>query len=207
MSKKGRSIRAQAMRLAAGRSPLFHRMNGKADRSSVHEYMDVYAKTYLRIFDEAIALCESPIEEMLFSAICTVMIGEYSCSFCPGVHEWLDGEVVNGFEKVDLFTDGFKTSRVYLIPQWQIGDYRVDFCLFDGRRSEKVWDRIVIECDGHDFHERTKEQAAKDRSRDRALAGQNIVVFRFTGSEIVRDPYRCAEEIRAFIRRSGGVQG
>lgn len=207
MKKNGSSLRARAKSLATGKSPSFHRMKGQANRSSVHEYMNAYAGTYLRIFDQAISLCESPIEEMLFSAICTVMIGEYSCAFSPGLHEWLNVEAVNGFEKHDLFSDGFRTSRVYLVPQWQIGNYRVDFCLFDGRRSEKVWDRIVIECDGHDFHERTKEQAAKDRSRDRALAGQNIVVFRFTGSEIVKDPYRCAEEIRAFLRRSGGAQG
>lgn len=54
---------------------------------------------------------------------------------------------------------------------------------------------IVVECDGHAFHERTKEQAARDRSRDRALQERGFVVYRFTGSEIYRDPGRCAKEV------------
>lgn len=39
----------------------------------------------------------------------------------------------------------------------------------------------VIECDGHEFHERTKRQAARDRSRDRAIQAFGYRIFRFTG--------------------------
>ena len=37
--------------------------------------------------------------------------------------------------------------------------------------------QVVVECDGHDFHERTKEQAANDRERDRGLQGLGFSVF------------------------------
>jgi very-short-patch-repair endonuclease len=56
---------------------------------------------------------------------------------------------------------------------------------------------IVIECDGHDYHERTKEQAAHDRKRDRAMTEAGIVVLRFTGSEIWKNPFSCAEQVLA----------
>lgn len=60
--------------------------------------------------------------------------------------------------------------------------------------------RIAIEVDGHDFHERTKEQAARDRSRDRAMFVDGWHVLRFTGSEVWRDAEACAVEIARFIQ-------
>lgn len=92
-------------------------------------------------------------------------------------------------------------------PQVQIENYRVDFLIHawtDGtvwrRRGgtetgASRWRRLVVECDGHEFHERTKEQAAKDRSRDRELASLGYEVFRFTGSELWRDPWGCARQV------------
>jgi hypothetical protein len=52
----------------------------------------------------------------------------------------------------------------------------------------------VIEIDGHDFHERTKEQAAADRKRDRVLSALGYTVIRFTGSEVYAAPSDCARE-------------
>lgn len=76
--------------------------------------------------------------------------------------------------------------------QEQIGDYRVDFLALPAVESNK---KIVIECDGHNFHERTKEQAQRDKKRDRDLQSSGYSVFRFTGSELWRDPEKCANEI------------
>lgn len=53
----------------------------------------------------------------------------------------------------------------------------------------------AIYCDGHDFHERTKEQAARDRSIDRKLQQIGWHVFRFTGSEIYRATNKCIADI------------
>ena len=47
--------------------------------------------------------------------------------------------------------------------------------------------RLVVECDGFDFHERTKEQASRDRRRDRALQRAGFKVYRYTGSDIWAD--------------------
>jgi hypothetical protein len=59
--------------------------------------------------------------------------------------------------------------------------------------------RIAIEADGHDYHERTMMQAARDRSRDRLMLRCRWRVLRFTGSEIVRQPERCAAEVMAVV--------
>lgn len=65
--------------------------------------------------------------------------------------------------------------------QVSIGKYRLDFML---QHQDKT---LAVECDGHDFHERTKEQAKRDKQRDRFFSAKNITVARFTGSEIWSD--------------------
>jgi len=96
-------------------------------------------------------------------------------------------------------------------PQGQLGRHRVDFLLtlysvepFDigppPTDQAKVTPRghaflrLVVECDGHDFHDRTKEQSSRDRARDRALTGFGLQVFRFTGADICKDVMGCARE-------------
>lgn len=121
------------------------------------------------VFDEVSAFCESPIEAALGAAI---LLGMRMTS-----------------ERIDLITQDNEqsaTSDIVLIPQYKWRNYRVDFALkYDGRL-------VFIECDGHDYHERTKEQAARDRSRDREMILAGITVLRFTGTEIYNDPAACS---------------
>ena len=76
----------------------------------------------------------------------------------------------------------YNATNLAIVPQFNIGRYRIDFVVVYG--IDGSLKKVAIECDGHEFHERTKEQARRDRSRDRFLQSQNIPVFRFTGSEI-----------------------
>jgi very-short-patch-repair endonuclease len=79
---------------------------------------------------------------------------------------------------------------VLLYRQHEIAEYRVDLFLeIDGGQFH-----MAIECDGHDWHERTKQQAAYDRARDRELMCLGVFTIRFTGSEIVHSPGRCAAD-------------
>lgn len=71
--------------------------------------------------------------------------------------------------------------------------YRADLFLICERSA------LVIECDGHDFHDRTKQQAAYDRARDRDLLKLDIATARFTGSEIHHEPERCASDVWAIV--------
>lgn len=79
-----------------------------------------------------------------------------------------------------------------LYPQYQLEGYRFDFALI---HKDQRWPRVLIECDGHDFHERTKEQAAHDRQKDRVAQTAGFAIMRFTGSEIYRDPAACCQQI------------
>ena len=84
---------------------------------------------------------------------------------------------------------------VFCKRQENIGKYRVDFlCSMIGKKQE-----YIIECDGHDFHEKTKEQAKYDKQRERYFVSQGYKVLRFSGSEIISDFERIKEELYNFF--------
>ena len=75
------------------------------------------------------------------------------------------------------------------------GRYRVDFAIVDAATDTFV----AIECDGHEWHEKSKEQVQRDKARDRALTADGWRVLRFTGSEVWSDPAACVREIVAML--------
>ncbi len=126
--------------------------------------------------------CESPIERVLFAALCCLTLRyEYEPDQPWDLSEHPYEPSTN------------KKNGIWLYHQAKILDYRVDFLL------EVWWKKqvqlIVIECDGHDFHERTKKQVAHDRSRDREMTMEGLKVLRFTGAEIWADAIMCADTI------------
>lgn len=65
--------------------------------------------------------------------------------------------------------------------------------------------KLVIECDGHEFHEKTKEQVIKGNERDYNLKLSGYEVLHFSGSQIFNEPLKCAFEIFDYIeKRVGG---
>jgi very-short-patch-repair endonuclease len=93
-----------------------------------------------------------------------------------------------------------------VVAQQQIGTHRVDFAV-----SNPSWEidsvspvRIVVEVDGHEWHERTKEQASRDKKRDRDIQADGWRVLRFTGSEVWKDPVACAQEVYELAQRLEG---
>jgi len=81
-----------------------------------------------------------------------------------------------------------------IYPHVRLGPYEIDFLILY-RDFNKVLRPIAVECDGHEFHEKTKQQAEHDKRRDRYFVLHGIFMYRFTGAEIWRDPGRCAEEL------------
>lgn len=81
-----------------------------------------------------------------------------------------------------------------LFPQVKIGEHRVDFLLLHTKGLEG-FGGIVVECDGHEFHEKTKDQASRDKARDRDLQEAGYKVLRFSGADIWRDAFKCADEV------------
>lgn len=84
------------------------------------------------------------------------------------------------------------SGTIAIRPQQRVGAYRADFVVayrFYGAEID-----LVIEADGHEFHERTKHQAARDKKRDRFMTAQGYRLLRFTGAEIHASASRCAAD-------------
>ena len=89
--------------------------------------------------------------------------------------------------------------------------YRTDFLITLERHEDQrglanrgtfgntVHARVIVEIDGHDYHERTKEQAKRDRLRDRMFTQAGYVVFRYTGSEVYHDQELPSREVEGFL--------
>lgn len=75
--------------------------------------------------------------------------------------------------------------------------YRSDFSAYILDTTDDREHGFIIECDGHDFHEKTKEQAQRDKERDRLFTKNGYTIIHFTGSEIVRR--NCGEEVFQII--------
>lgn len=154
---------------------------------------------------ELVQFCESPIEVRLIKALATVFTGLDDAGML------LDGLAPRSFNPTDNLQIG--TASAYLIPQAQLESFdcvtgddwtaRADFLLVCGRRG--IFRRIfAIECDGHDWHEKTKRQVARDKLRDRRMIAEGIIPLRFSGSEITRNAMDCARYIRSVAHNALG---
>ena len=133
------------------------------------EFGLLYVKANLALH---LSECESPIEQILFTTL-----------------------YFSGIEQFGWMT----LVRLYTQKPIEIAGhtYRADILVeaYDSQKSLK----IIVECDGHDFHEKTKEQAKRDKRRDRHFITAGYHVLRFTGSEIVNDPHECVKDISKLI--------
>lgn len=139
---------------------------------------------------------EQPISELVDSPIEATLL----LATLAHMRIWGENVVVTKRGKAESFYFHKKMSDKIahiIVPQLQIDKYRVDFFITNTRLIDL---KLIVECDGHEYHERTKEQAARDKSRDRYFQREGFTVLRFTGSEIFRSPLRCAEEILATMR-------
>lgn len=88
--------------------------------------------------------------------------------------------------------------RLVVSIQHRIAPYTADFAL-SVNYSHKASGLVVVECDGHEFHHATKEQADHDSKRDRYMTKMGIRVMRFTGSQIYQDAKGCVKEIQTLL--------
>jgi len=111
----------------------------------------------------------------------------------------------------DLFKTKYNLCTFDLSPQYPVHDngktYYVDFSI-DGIRvninakdgKDDICSTYAIECDGHDFHEKTKEQVKHDKQRERILLNNFSKVIRFSGSEIYNNTNKCVQETLEIIK-------
>ena len=109
----------------------------------------------------------------------------------------------SSIERLFLETfDAIRTKNIHtmydywLNPQVEIGNYRVDFELVNHKDK-----KIIVECDGHEFHQKSKQQVEKDNQRERDLKKLGYEVVRFSGSEIFKDAEKCVEDLLDILNR------
>lgn len=95
---------------------------------------------------------------------------------------------------------------IHVSPQARIGKYRVDFLVKQALITRKDEPAVVVELDGHDFHDKDKRQRAYEKARDRFLVSQGCRVLHFTGSEVVADPFKVAYESLALMGVFRGME-
>ena len=127
----------------------------------------------------------SPIEAMLLGALLWIDLPEIGLP----VADFFGGPS----ENLEVFGE-HEHGRYVLTTQAPIAGYKADFLLWIGSGLDAFG--VVVECDGHEFHEKTKEQAARDKRRDREILTAGFPVLRFTGSEVFRDPWSCAKQVQ-----------
>jgi len=81
-------------------------------------------------------------------------------------------------------------STISLIPQYQIGNYYVDFA--------HIPTKTVIELDGKPYHT-TPYQIANDEERQKSIERQGWHVLRFTGGDIYYHVDRCIIDTLRFL--------
>lgn len=164
----------------------------------LHE-ADVEHAAKMELFRRYFAKCESPIEQQLFVQWVECFGVE---ALYPGLSlaDWETEGLAARWERANL--------ELLLIPQHtltlQQRSMRIDF-LVEVNGTITSWPphpkHIAVELDGHDFHERTPDQALRDRSKDRLLVQHGYTVLRFTGREIFHSPLTAITEIQQTAKR------
>jgi hypothetical protein len=145
---------------------------------------------YMRFDDSKLGIdrCGSPLEKNLARAFARLSRFEWRR---PNDDPWEVGRWPGWF--------------LVLLAQPYYGTYRPDFAISTWAYEDK--DElappfiVIVEVDGHDFHEKTKEQAERDKSRDRFMTTTDAKVLRFTGREVFRDVDACADQAFEYIMR------
>lgn len=166
--------------------------------------MDAAQELLSELLDEAIDRTgekkgyDSPIERAMAVALVfmsKVRFPEFG--FYPE-HGLGEAKVRSLMEHICRPLPGRQSRYGCVFPQVVIGKYRVDFLVLHAQGMDG-YGGTIVECDGHEFHEKTKEQAAKDKKRDRELQERGYRVYRYTGAEIFANMYDCAHEVLSSV--------
>jgi len=172
-------------------------------KPNVRQRLDDYSEHKRANLEEELAdladllnLCESPLEQLLLLEFADIFDANPR-----GISEdrHLRGIIV--FPNVDRFGVAIRQQGTISTKRKK---YRADFLITvedwnweKGANEELI--RLVIEVDGHDYHERTKEQAEYDKARDRSMTSEGYTILRFTGREVYRDTTAVASEVEEYL--------
>ena len=94
---------------------------------------------------------------------------------------------------IESVFDFIGKSQILILPQtkeFTIDGYRPDFTIV-----AEGCTNFIIEIDGYEWHEKSKEQAITDRKKDRAYLKNGYIPIRFLGSEVFHNVNDCIKEM------------
>ncbi len=126
-----------------------------------------------KICFDCIYTCQSPLEQKLFVALKNEDIN-------PKL-QWRIQKDGTGYSK-DIPVD---KNTILTVPDFYLESYGKKICIY---------------ADGHTYHERTENQALRDRRIDRNLQNLGFVCLRFTGKEIRERMDNVVETIKKTLK-------
>ena len=144
---------------------------------NINEQRIKHNKDYKKSIDNSLVGCESPIEQLFSMALEVGIPFQYFYLFNPNIE-------ILGYEKNKWITINGENYRA---------DFLIDFVF--SFEFKKVAYRLIVECDGFQYHQGNKEQIDKDYKRQNDLLANGYDVMRFTGAMINKSPNKCARDI------------
>ncbi|WP_079709949.1 hypothetical protein [Paraliobacillus ryukyuensis] len=155
----------------------------KLDEHKVIERISMHIESkYLDILT-SLEHCESPIEK-IFALEIDRELNNSKLQQIPFVTMWTPQK------EIKIFTGSNNEQK-----------YRLDFLIEVHNMQQDSQIGFAVECDGHEFHEKSKKQVAKDKKRDRDLLKAGIIPIRFSGSEILNEPMKVSRETVQIIEK------
>lgn len=149
------------------------------------KYSDINndAISFVEVYGFNASECESPIEKIFYIAL-----------------------------NMALFTDKDNDAvyemmlHTYINPQYEIvrdngKSYRVDFYIDNDWMKYGTYG-LIVECDGHEFHEKTKEQVNRRNDRDLELKNIGYDILHLSGSQIYNNPMKYAYYVIDYFKKT-----
>jgi very-short-patch-repair endonuclease len=131
--------------------------------------------------EDSLIKCESPIEQ----ALAIEMASKDFCNFTYFHAGRIDVIAVENQTEIDACGNKYRPD--FLIP------------VVYKTKDREVYKTFIVECDGHDYHEKTKKQIMKNNKRERDFKAAGYEVIRFSGSEIFESPHKCVRDLMRII--------
>lgn len=155
----------------------YHKMySDKLVENVAHHYVN-NIREFSTTLNSSLEDCESPIEQLLAMALEVEIPFKYFYLFNPKIE-------MLGYQKNEWITINGENYRA---------DFLIDFVF--SFEFKKVTYRLIVECDGFQYHQGNKDQIDKDYKRQNDLLANGYDVMRFTGAMINKNPNKCARDI------------
>lgn len=130
------------------------------------------------------------------------MVSGFCSEFCKSPIEMIFSMAFSTLSDGKVFEYNFVLMEQEFI-QTNGEKYVVDF-LFDTEENKDFYKfqnnlKLIIECDGHDYHKLTKKQVEYDNKRDHDLKFVGYDILHFSGSQLYKEPWKCAETVYNYI--------